>query len=82
MRKKMREVFDELWILDLEGDNLGARKTENIFAIQIPVAIAIGVRTGSPNSETPAVVWKTRLTGLGEEKLSTLGHTKSFDDYQ
>ena len=24
MRRKMREVFDELWIIDLEGDSLGA----------------------------------------------------------
>ena len=82
MRRKMREVFDELWILDLEGDNLGARKTENVFAIQIPVAIAIGIRNGPPNPDTPAVVWKTRLTGLGKEKLDTLDSTTSLDDYQ
>ena len=50
MRSKMREVFDDLWIIDLEGDNLGTRKTDNVFAIQIPVAIAIGVRNGSPQS--------------------------------
>ena len=43
MREVMRQVFDELWIIDLEGGNLGARKTENVFAIQTPVAIAIGV---------------------------------------
>ena len=36
MRRKMREVFDELWIIDLEGDSLGARKTENVFAIRTP----------------------------------------------
>ena len=36
MRRKMREVFDELWIIDLEGDSLGTRKTENVFAIRTP----------------------------------------------
>ena len=36
MRRKMREVFDELWIIDLEGDSLGARKTDNVFAIRTP----------------------------------------------
>ncbi len=82
MRRKMREVFDELWILDLEGDNLGARKTENVFAIQIPVAIAIGVRNGPPDPHTPAVVWKTRLTGSEDEKLSALGRAASLDDFQ
>ena len=62
MRRKMREVFDELWIIDLEGDSLGARKTENVFAIRTPVAIAIGVRGGTPCPQTPARVWKTKLT--------------------
>ena len=52
MRQVMRQTFDELWIIDLEGDNLGARKTENVFAIQTPVAIAIGVRYGEPQPET------------------------------
>ena len=54
MREVMRRTFDDLWILDLEGDNLGARKTENVFAIQNPVAIAVGVRYGPPNQDTPA----------------------------
>lgn len=82
MRQKMREVFDELWIIDLGGDNLGTRKTENVFAIQIPVAIAIGVRDGSPRPETPAKVWKTRLTGAAQVKLESLEQSLSFDDYQ
>ena len=43
MREVMRRTFDELWIIDLEGDSLGARKTENVFAIRTPVAIAVGV---------------------------------------
>ena len=44
MREVMRQTFDELWILDLEGDNRGTRQTENVFNIQTPVAIAIGYR--------------------------------------
>ena len=79
MRRKMREVFDELWIIDLEGDNLGARKTENVFAIRSPVAIAIGVRDGPPKPDSPAIVWKTRLTGTEVAKLATLESVKSFD---
>lgn len=38
----MRRTFDDLWVIDLGGDNLGARKTPNVFNIQTPVAIAIG----------------------------------------
>ena len=75
MRRKMREVFDELWIIDLEGDSLGARKTDNIFAIRTPVAIAIGIRNDRPDSRgpvTPARVRKVRLTGTEQEKLGAL----------
>ena len=80
MRQKMREVFDELWIIDLEGDNIGARKTENVFAIRTPVAIAIGVRNGPPRPGTPAEVWKTRLTGGEQEKLTVLDSVGSLGD--
>ena len=79
MRRKMREVFDELWIIDLEGDNLGARKTENVFAIRTPVAIAIGVREGPPRPDSPATVWKSRLTGTERAKLTALDSVTSFD---
>ena len=48
MRRHMRELFDELWIIDLGGEGRGARRSENVFAIQTPVAIAIGYRTGDP----------------------------------
>ena len=81
MRRKMREVFDELWVIDLEGDNIGARKTENVFSIQTPVAIAIGLREGEPKSETPAQVWKSRLTGTGNNKLFELDHRDSFSKF-
>ena len=73
MRRKMREVFDELWIIDLEGDSLGARKTENVFAIRISVAIAIGVqeRITQPQAFRHKV-WKTKLTGPEPAKLESL----------
>ena len=82
MRRKMREVFDELWIIDLEGDSLGARKTENVFAIRTPVAIAIGVRNETPEPGVPAKVWKTRLMGSEEEKLSALDAVQSLGDIE
>ena len=80
MRHKMREVFDELWIIDLEGDSLGARKTENVFDIRTPVAIAVGLRDGQPQPEVPATVWKVRLTGTEQEKLNALEDAKSITD--
>lgn len=80
MREHMRRTFDELWIIDLEGDNLGARRTENVFNIQSPVAIAIGIRSGEPAPSTPARVLYSRLEGTREEKLAALNRITSFDD--
>lgn len=82
MRKVMRQTFDELWIIDLEGDNLGARKTENVFAIQTPVAIAIGVCYSQPQPEVSAKVHFTRIDGTTEEKLASLENIHSFEDLQ
>ena len=82
MRRKFREVFDELWIIDLGGDRLGARKTDNVFAIRTPVAIAIGIREGPTRQESPAKVWKTRLSGSGQSKLAILDSLKSLGDLE
>ncbi len=80
MRRKIREVFDELWVIDLEGDSIGARKTDNVFAIRTPVAIAIGVRIGAPKPNTPARVRKVKFTGTERAKLNLLDSVKSFGD--
>jgi len=80
MRKVMRQTLDELWIIDLEGDSLGARKTENVFNIRVPVAIAVGVRYGGPNPDKPATVRYAKITGTQSEKLSHLDSVRSFDD--
>jgi len=82
MRRHMRQTFDELWIIDLEGGSLGSRKTENVFAIRTPVAIAIGIRTGAPDPESPARVLKAKLTGSREEKLSQLDEIQDFEDLE
>jgi predicted helicase len=68
MRQKLREAFDELWIVDLEGDNLGARKTENVFDIQTPVCIAIGVRYSREKRYLLAITRYSRITGTQAEK--------------
>ena len=77
MRRTMREVFDELWIIDLGGEGRGARQSENVFSIQTPVAIAIGVRDGKPDPHRPARVWRTRLSGTEQEKLEALKAVQS-----
>ncbi len=80
MRRVMRQVFDELWLLDLEGDRQGARQTENVFAIKVPVVIALGVRYGSPRPATPARARYACLTGSREAKLERLARIARFED--
>ncbi len=81
MREHMRRTFDELWIIDLGGDNLGPRKTPNVFAIQTPVAIAIGARYGKPKPAKPAVVhYASLVEGTRDEKLAKLAEIDSFGD--
>ena len=80
MRELMRRRFDELWIIDLEGDNLGARKSENVFAIQTPVAIALGIRNGPARPDTPATVRYARIIGNRAEKLASLDAMMQLND--
>ena len=83
MRQKMREAFDELWIIDLGGDNLGARKTPNVFNIQTPVAIAIGIRHDKPQPQIPATVHYTRVDSDSREaKLEAISKIGNFADLQ
>jgi len=82
MREVMRRTFDELWIIDLGGDNLGTRKTPNVFNIQTPVAIAIGVRGKTADPGTPARVRYARITGESrEEKLKALEAHEGSDAF-
>tara|TARA_R110000868_G_scaffold124225_2_gene328563 strand:+ start:1604 stop:4951 length:3348 start_codon:yes stop_codon:yes gene_type:complete len=81
MREVMRRTFDDLWIIDLGGDNLGTRKTPNVFNIQTPVAIAIGVRGPTPSPNTPAKVRYAQIDGTSRDnKLAELEGIANFED--
>lgn len=79
VREVMRRTFDDLWIVDLGGDNLGTRKTPNVFNIQTPVAIAIGVRAAKPSPDTPAKVRYAKIDGADrDDKLTQLDAIAGF----
>jgi len=80
MRRHLRRVLDELWILDLEGDHLAARGTHNVFPIRTPVAIAIGVRYLASASSQPAAIHYARLSGERSEKLAALDAIQTLAD--
>ncbi len=78
MREHMRRLCDEIWILDLGGEGRGTRKSENVFAIQTPVAIAIAVRSGKARKTKPAAVHYTCVEGTRESKLAALSDISDF----
>lgn len=78
MRHLLRDAFDEVWIVDLGGDSRGARKEENIFDIQTPVAIAIGISRHNERTDECKVRY-LRAWGTRSEKLSILQQL-SLDD--
>ncbi|MCK4787569.1 MAG: N-6 DNA methylase, partial [Desulfobacteraceae bacterium] len=80
MREHMRRHCNEIWIIDLGGEGRGPRKSDNIFAIQTPVAIAIASRTGALNKDVPAKTHYTRIEGDRKEKLAKLETIHSFEN--
>ena len=81
MREMMRRTFDKLWIIDLGGEGRGARREQNVFNIQTPVAIAIGFRKGRSKSKA-ADVYYARIEGTRKDKFGTLDSVNQFTDLQ
>ena len=82
MRKRLREVTDEVWILDLGGDGRGTQKEQNVFDIQTPVAITIAVRSGDRDPKQPAKVYYARLRGNRNEKYERLEKIVAVGDVE
>lgn len=72
LRELSRQLADEIWVLDLGGDNRGANPEDNIFAIETPVAIVTLVRDGASDRTEPAPVNYRRVRGTSEGKLAAL----------
>ena len=64
--------------LDLGGEGRGTRKSENVFAIQTPVAIAIAARYGKLRKKTAAKVHFVRIEGTRDEKRKALDAINNF----
>lgn len=81
MRQIMRERFDEIWIIDLGGDNRAADSddSQNVFAIETGVCITIGMRLNEP-STSPAAAHHAKIVGRRNDKLAALGAISSFAD--
>ena len=78
MREHLRRQCDNIWILDLGGEGRGARRSDNVFAIQTPVAIAVAVRAEAAKPDTPAAVRYARIDGARNDKLAALDAVTGF----
>ena len=80
LRQMLRQLCDEVWVIDLGGEGRGTRKEENVFAIQTPVCITIGYRAGKARPQAPAKVYYTRIRGTRIEKLAALDRIRKLAD--
>jgi predicted helicase len=73
LRDLARRTSQHIYVVDLGGDNNGARPEENVFDIQIPVAVVFLVRSqGASEEEAEAQVSYIRVNGQRTEKLEFL----------
>lgn len=79
LRQLARELADEIFVIDLGGDNNGARTDENVFPIKTPVAIVILVRRAVPNPKIAAQVMYRRVEGTRAEKLDQIAALRMGD---
>jgi predicted helicase len=80
LRRLLRQLLDEFWVVDLEGDQRAARASDNVFPIRTPVAIALGVRYAHTRPRSAARVHYARLTGSSADKRARLGALRSAAD--
>jgi hypothetical protein len=72
LRQLVRELVDDVYVIDLGGDNLGTRTNENIFPIQTPVAIVLLARRSASDRSVPARTRYAQIIGTRRQKLRTL----------
>ena len=73
LRRALREDFDDIWVVDLEGESKGPVKTANVFDIQVGVCILVAVRRESATpAPAEAAVHYARLQGSRSEKETAL----------
>jgi hypothetical protein len=72
LRKLVRELCDEAWVIDLGGENQGSNPEQNVFSIETPVSVVVLVRDNNSDRKTPAPVHYRRISGTAAEKLQAM----------
>ena len=80
VRAHMRDKFDDIWIVDLGGDQRAVRKDgDNVFPIQTPVCIAVAVRDAQTTEHPARVHYRRVVAGTRHDKLNALKDIKLAD---
>ncbi len=80
LRQLARSVCDEIWVVDLGGDNKGAHPEENVFAIETPVSVVVLVRDGKKSPKQAAIVRYRKVDGTAAEKLEQMKNIAESDE--
>jgi hypothetical protein len=80
LRQLVRELADDVWVLDLGGDNHGPNPEQNVFAIETPVAVVVLARDGASDRSTPARVHYRRVRGTADQKLAAMAELAAAED--
>ena len=72
LRQLVRQLADDVWVIDLGGDNHGANPEDNVFAIETPVAVVVLARDGASRRTQPARVRYRRVRGTADQKLAAM----------
>ena len=72
LREHLRQHADDIYVLDLGGDNRGTEPDPNVFPIQSPVAITLAVRRANSKKNEAARIHYARVRGTRDEKLAAL----------
>jgi hypothetical protein len=74
MRRYLRELADEGWIIDLSPEQHRSAVSTRIFpTTQHTICIGIFVRSEQPRRDVPATVHHVDIAGSKEEKIARLG---------
>ncbi|MEJ6013378.1 type ISP restriction/modification enzyme [Corynebacterium sp. H127] len=77
LRKLAVDTANDIWIIDLGGEGRGARKEENVFDIQSPVAIVTLVKSGK--ATRAAKIYYRRIRGSRADKFAALDRINKLD---
>ena len=80
LRQLVRQLADDVWVIDLGGDNHGANPEDNVFKIETPVAIVVLARDGASRRAEPARVRYRRVRGSEDEKRAALAAVAAAGD--